>query len=388
MKTYSFGLPGLAMCALLASLSILAGCSGGSGNTQQNPAPSTRFQQTNLVSDISGVAAVTDPNLVNPWGIALGPTGPFWIADNGAHKATLYDGVGARQALVVSIPSPAAQGVGAPTGQVFNPTTEFKLLNGNPALFLFSTEDGTIAGWNQAAGATAVVVADRSAFPTADSGAVYKGLAAGSNASGNFLYAANFRSGTVDVFDMNFGIVLLAGSFTDPNLPAGYAPFGIQNIRGDLYVTYARQDAAKHDDVDGPGAGLIDVYDTNGNLKRRFATGSAAGGAVTALNSPWGLALAPANFGAFSNALLVGNFGDGRISAFNVSTGALIGQLQNSAGTSPLSIPGLWGLSLGNGSSAGSTGTLYFTAGIGDAPSFQNNRESHGLFGSLQPVTP
>ena len=374
----------IAVLGLIGSLSVLAGCTGNDSPTPAIPIVTTRFQQTNLVSDIPGVAATTDTNLVNPWGIAFSPTGPFWIADNNSGKATLYNGSGAAQALVVNIPAPAATTGGTATGQVFNGTTDFKLPNGNPALFLFSTEDGTIIGWNGSSGKQAVVVADRSGIPAVGGGAVYKGLAIGSNASGNFLYATNFRTGQVDVFDKNFGVVLLPGSFSDTSVPSGFAPFGIQNIGGDIFVSYAKQDVDKHDDVSGSGSGLIDQFDSNGNLKRRFAVGSAAGGSVSALNSPWGMALAPISFGDFSNALLVGNFGDGRISAFNVSTGALLGQMPNSTGTGSIAIPGLWGLAFGNGGSAGSPNALFFTAGIGDAPAFTTNREKHGLFGSLQ----
>jgi uncharacterized protein (TIGR03118 family) len=387
MKAYPFATAALAVCGLLASLSTLTGCGGGNGNTPQTPAGSTIFQMTKLVSDLPGVASVTDPNLVNPWGIAFSPTSPFWIADNGTHKSTLYNGAGAIQSLVVGIPAPTGAAAGDPTGQVFNGTTDFNLPNGSPALFIFATEDGTIVGWNAASGTNGAIVADRSAVPAAGSGAVYKGLAIASNASGNFLYATNFRAGTIDVFDKNFGIMLLAGSFADPNMPAGYAPFGIQNIGGDIYVTYAKQDAAKHDDVGGAGSGLIDVFDANGNLKRRLASGTAAGGTLAVLNSPWGMALAPANFGAFSNALLVGNFGDGHINAFNLTTGAPLGQLQDPSGATPIVVPGLWGLAFGNGGAAGTPNVLFFTAGIGSGPTFQNNIETHGLFGSLQLVS-
>lgn len=382
-------LASLTAACSIGCLSLLAGCSGsGTAGTQQNNTTTTRFQQSNLVSDMSGLAASTDPNLINPWGIAFSPSGPFWIADNNSGKSTLYNGAGTPQSLVVNIPSPMATTGGTATGQVFNGTTSFNLPNGSPALFIFSTEDGTIVGWNGAAGTNAVLVADRSSIPFAGAGAVYKGLAIGGNASGNFLYATNFRAGTVDVFDTNFQPVLLAGSFTDPNMPAGFAPFGIQNVGGELFVAYAKQDAAKHDDVDGAGSGLIDDFDANGNFKRRFASGTAAGGALTTLNSPWGMAVAPASFGAFGSALLVGNFGDGHISAFSISSGAFLGQLQAAGTGNPVAIPGLWGLTFGNGGSAGVAGTLYFTAGIGDPPTFVINREQHGLFGSLQVSTP
>lgn len=338
------------------------------------------YKQTNLVSDIPGLAAITDSHLVNPWGIAASDTSPFWVADNGTGLATLYNGAGQPfpigSPLVVTIPPPkgsSATTVAAPSGAVFNGTTDFVVSQGSlsgSAQFLFATEDGTISGWNSNVNRTAaILVVDNSAGGT---GAVYKGLTLGSNSSGNFLFAANFRAGTVDVFGRSFQRVQLAGRFTDPNLPAGFAPFGIQNLGGSIFVAYAKQNATKDADVAGPGNGFVDVYDTNGNLLRRLASGGT-------LNSPWGLVMTPAGFGTFSNDLLVGNFGDGRINAFNPSTGAFLGQLQDSSGT-PISIDHLWGLRFGNGGNAGNAGTLFFTAGI--------QSENHGLFGSLTPVIP
>lgn len=388
MRSYRFNaMASLLAAALLGALPLLSGCDGSSNNSPTQNSTPTKLKQTNLVSDLAGVAATRDVNLVNPWGIAFSPNGPFWIADNNSGKATLYNGAGAPQPLVVQIPSPMAATGGTATGQVFNGTTDFKLPNGESALFIFSTEDGTIVAWSGSSGTQAVKVADRSAIPTAATGAVYKGLAIGSNASGNFLYATNFRAGTVDVFDKSFAIVNLAGPFTDPNVPAGYAPFGIQNIGGDLYVTYAKQDVNKHDDVSGAGNGLISVFDSNGNFKRRIATGAGAGGTLSALNSPWGMALTPSGFGGIAaGSLLVGNFGDGHISVLNPNSGALSGQLQDNTGTKAVAIPGLWGLTFGNGGTAGAKNTLFFTAGIGDAPTFTNNTEQHGLFGSLTPI--
>lgn len=339
------------------------------------------FLQTNLISNIAGMAAVTDPNLVNPWGIAFSPTGPFWVNDNGSGVATVYDGMGhpvpPNTPLIVTIPLPpgSMETTSSPTGMVFNNTTDFVVsANGKSgtAVFIFATENGTIAAWNANVNSTsAVLVVDNSAVPSADSGAVYKGLAIGSNTTGNFLYAANFRAGTIDVFDKNFAKATLAGSFTDPNLPAGFAPFGIQNIGGQLFVTYAQQDADKKDDVAGPGNGYVDIFDTSGNLVRRFASQGT-------LNSPWGLALAPAQFGSFGNALLVGNFGDGRISAFNATSGTFLGQLTD-VGNTPLTIPGLWGLAFGNGANSTTINTLYFAAGI--------HGEQDGLFGSVRALT-
>jgi uncharacterized protein (TIGR03118 family) len=338
------------------------------------------FRQTNLVSDISGIARVTDDNLLNPWGVAYSPTGPFWIADNNAGVSTVYDGNGqpfpSMSPLVVSIPPPPGSppgAMGTPTGAVFNGTSDFAVpgTTTGPSLFLFATEDGTIASWNRGDGTSAVIAVDNSAKPTPTTGAVYKGLALASNASGNFLFAANFRAGTIDVFDKSFAPATLSGSFSDLSIPAGFAPFDIQNIGGQLFVTYAKQNAAKHDDVAGAGNGFVDVFDTNGNLLQRLIVG---GVATSPLNSPWGLALAPAGFGRFSNDLLVGNFGDGRINAFNPKTGAFRGTLADGSGN-PITIGGLWALKFGNGGLAGSTSTLFFTAGIGD--------EQHGLFGTL-----
>jgi uncharacterized protein (TIGR03118 family) len=324
-----------------------------------------QFDQNNLASNIPGLAHFTDPNLVNPWGVAHSSTSPFWIADDGTGLSTLYDGVGAPQALVVTIPPPAGSPAGTkarPTGIVFNGTADF-MIAGGASRFLFATEDGTISAWNGTAGTTAVLVIDNSA-----TGAVYKGLALGSNASGNFLFATNFNGGTIQVFDKNFAPA--AGfSFVDPTLPAGFAPFGIQNIGGTLFVTYALQDASKTDDTPGPGNGFVDAFDTDGNLLRRFASAGT-------LNSPWGLALAPPGFGI--TALLVGNFGDGRINAFDPTTGAFLTQLSDRNGV-PITIDGLWGLIAGNGGNGGAIDSVYFTAGI--------NGEADGLFGSLTRAT-
>jgi len=329
------------------------------------------FFQTNLVSDIPGLAAHTDPNLVNPWGISSSPTSPFWISDNGTGVSTLYNGQGqpfpVASPLVVTVP-PAGS---APTGQVFNNTSSsFNLAPpGQPvqlARFIFTTEDGTISAWNS--GTSAILKVDNST-----SGAVYKGLAIGSDAitGDGHLYAANFNAGTIDVFDKDFKPVTLSGNFTDINIPSGYAPFNVQNLGGKLYVTYALR-GPTGDDVAGPGHGFVDVFDLNGNLLQRLVSQGA-------LNSPWGLALAPAGFGEFGNDLLVGNFGDGVINAFDVMTGNLLGQIRDAMGDS-IAIEGLWGLQVGNGGNGGDRNKLYFTAGI-PGP---DEVEDHGLFGSLQ----
>lgn len=340
--------------AILAALTVLSA---------QLALCDINYFQTNLTSDLPGVAQNQDPNLVNPWGIAFSATSPFWVSDNGSGLSTLYNGAGQAIPLVVKIPPPAGgTSPAAPTGVVFNSTAGF---GGSP--FIFATEDGTISAW--AGGTAATLEVDNSA-----SGAVYKGLTLGNNGGSELLYAANFNSGSVDVFNSSFAPVTVPGGFSDPGIPAGYAPFDIQNIGGMLYVTYALQDAQKHDDVAGPGHGFVDVFNTAGVLQGRLISQGA-------LNSPWGLALAPATFGPFGGDLLVGNFGDGEIDAYNPTSGAFLGALTDSMGN-PLIDQGLWGLAFGNGSNGFSTNGLYFTAGI-PGP---GEVEDHGLFGVIQPT--
>jgi len=353
-----------------------------------------------LVSDQMDKAPTVDPNLKNAWGVAFSPAAsPFWVADNATGLSTLYDGAGNIVNLVVTIPCPPQPGQGsncpqtaAPTGMVWSPTTSAMtgfLVPGTklPASFIWATEDGTISAWTGGLGNLmpplpandAVLAVDNSRVPNGRLGAVYKGLAVGVNATPNnvFLFATNFRGGTVDVFAPNqdangvglpFKSVSTHGSFSDPNIPPGFAPFGIQNINGDLFVTYALQDAAKHDDTKGPGNGFVDVFDTDGNLLRRFATQGA-------LNSPWGVARASFAFGLFSGQVLIGNFGDGRINAFD-SNGNFLAQLGRPNGNA-LRIDGLWTLTLGGGRNS-SSDTLYFTAGP--------NKETNGLFGTIAPA--
>ena len=315
------------------------------------------FRQYNLVSDQPGVAAHLDPNLVNPWGIATSGSSPFWISDNGPGLSTLYNTPGIPQALVVSIPGPTGAPA-APTGVVFNSTTSFNRDN-----FIFATEDGTISGWRGALGSVAEILIDNSAA------ASYKGIAFGTVGTDNNIYAANFAQNRIDAYSSPSTLATLTGTFTDPLLPAGYAPFNIQNIGGSLFVTYAVV-GPTGDDVAGPGNGILDKYDLNGNLLMRFASAGA-------LNSPWGLARAPGTFGAFANDLLVGNFGDGTINAYDFTSGTYIGALNDESGN-PLSIDGLWGLRFGNGGNGGRADTLYLTAGPDD--------EQHGLFAAIAPV--
>jgi len=323
-------------------------------------APATAaYIQQNLVSDLPGLATFTDPDLVNPWGIARSPTSPWWVSNNGTAKSTLYDAGGVKRPLVVTIPGANS----APTGMLFNNTNSFLVGGpGTTAHFIFANENGSIEAWN---GGTNAVI--KATTPNAS----YKGIAIGTNASGDFLFAANFASGKVDVFNSSFAAASVPGKFLDPSLPAGYAPFGIQNINGNIYVSYALQKAGSGDEMDGPGLGIVNVFDTNGNLIRRVAT-------FGTLNAPWGLTLAPKNFGPLSGDLLVGNFGDGTINAFNAVTDAFEGQLKKGGGV--LTIDGLWGLGFGNGAAAGPLNVLYFAAGI--------NGEGDGLFGRISVPEP
>src|SRR5262245_43584585 len=337
---------------------------------------SVNFAQTNLVTDDQTVlanlglapAARTDPNLVNPWGIALGTNSGLWVAENGTGTAESFDGGGQAIQPAVTIPGPGGTGTSAPTGVATNDTGGFVISSGTgagPATELFATEDGTIAGWNNSVDPThAVIAVDNSA-----SGAVYKGLAECFTTKGAFLYATNFHAGTIDVFDSNFRPVRTPGGFKDSKIPKGFAHFGLSAINSHLYVTYAKQDADKHDDVAGAGNGFIDIFDTEGRLLSRFAGGGQ-------LNSPWGMAWAPfEGFGEFENALFVGNFGDGSVNAFDFDSGAFLGKV-NDANNQPINIPGVWGLQFGLAVGTTNSSTLYFNAGIDD--------EQHGLFGQLK----
>ncbi|HEY2082087.1 MAG TPA: TIGR03118 family protein [Verrucomicrobiae bacterium] len=340
-------------------------------------ADDNKYQQVNLVADLPGVAQLQDTNLVNAWGISFGPSTPFWVSDNGTGLATLYqitnDATGAAQVakmgLQVTIP-----GDGTPTGQAFNSHGGF-----NGDIFLFVSEDGTVSGWRPALGTAAETLVP------GVSNNVYKGMTLVTTSNnGPVLLASNFRQGTVDMYGTNSALI---GQFIDSNAPAGYGPFGIQAINGMVFVTFAKQDDLKHDDVAGPGNGLIDVFDPNTGVFNRFATGTDAmvkgkhgnGGQehpVNDINSPWGIALAPDSFGKAGGELLVGNFGSGTIMSFD-SNGHFRGLLK-AVNHGPVTIDGLWGLTFGNGTKAGVPDTLYFSAGpMG---------ESHGLFGSLTPV--
>jgi uncharacterized protein (TIGR03118 family) len=327
--------------------------------TMTSVAEALDFGTINLVTDNQSVnsAQITDPSLVNAWGIAFNTSGPAWVSDNGSGVATIYSvtppptSTVTKVGLTVTIP-----GDGTVTGQAFN--SDAAAFGGDH--FLFVNEDGTISGWISGTSATTI--------QTASTSNVYKGTTLASVSGNTYLYAANFRAGTIDVIKGTAAAPNLAGTFTDPNLPAGYAPFNIQNLAGNLYVTYAVQDGTKHDEVAGAGLGIVDVFDAQGNLMHRVATAGA-------LNAPWGLAIAPSNFGVFAGDLLVGNFGDGKINVYEPSqTNDLEGQLTVPGGQ-PLAIDGLWALSVGAGAN---DQTLFFTAGPVN--------ESHGLFGIIAPV--
>jgi len=318
----------------------------------------TGYKQTNLVADQAGVGNHADAQLSNPWGIAFLHGQPFWVANNNGGTATLYDAQGVKQTTVVGIPTAAANpcSPGCPTGIVANSSTDF-----GGAFFIFDTEDGILARWNGMGNATMVI--DNSSMS-----AVYKGLALLNNTAGNFLLAANFRSGAIEVYDHSFAPATLSGgTFTDPGLPAGYAPHGVKVINNVVFVTYAMQDAAKHDPVTGAGLGLVDLFQTDGKFLHRGITGGT-------LNAPWGVVAASANFGEFSNDVLVGNFGDGTISAFDTQ-GNFLKQVTDSNGT-VITNPGLWDLVFGAGGT-GDPNTLYFTAG--------GSTQTQGLFATLVP---
>ncbi len=368
----------LPAAAPLAALALAAcGPSGMARSASAVQSPDGQYVQQNLVSDGFVAAKLLDPacpgscNLVNGWGIAALPTSPWWVSDNGSGKATLYDGDGNPQALVVSIPG-AGGAPGAPTGVVANTLGAFPVTLGTTtaaARFIFAGEDGTIAAWTLTTppSTTAALVADESA-----SSAVFKGIALAPTSAGPRLYVTNFRAAKVEIFDGSFMPVSAPGAFTDPGIPAGFAPFGIRAIGDVVYVTYAKQDAARHDDVAGKHLGYVSAFSTDGTFLRRVASRGK-------LNSPWGLALAPADFGPHSNRLLVGNFGDGHIVSYALSP-ADDGE-DDDAGTyltakgGRVTIDGLWGLSFGNGARAGPTNALFFAAGPGG--------EAHGLFGRI-----
>jgi uncharacterized protein (TIGR03118 family) len=354
----STAIAGSAFAATSKDLASRSGSSGRAGNV---------YKVKRLVADQPGHAKATDPNLVNAWGLAAGPTTPWWVNAADSDVSTLYDGTGAIIPLVVDV-------AGGPTGLVYNGSTDFTVTNAStsgPSVFLFSTEAGTINGWNPAVPAPSpstrsFVVADRTSED-----ANYKGLAIASTPDGNMLYATDFHNARVDMFDSTFDVVSTATTFVDPGIPTGFAPFGIQAIGDTIFVTYAKQDADAEDEVRGKGRGFVDAFGTDGTFIGRVAS-------KHHLNAPWGLAMAPENFGRFSGTLLVGNFGDGQIHAFRVASDGsyeAAGVLRNRH-ERVLTIDGLWAIAFGNDDAAGASNALYFTAGPDD--------EAHGLFGRIK----
>jgi uncharacterized protein (TIGR03118 family) len=352
---------GVATVTVLASAIVVTSPAG----ANQKP---NQYVQHNLVSDVPGMADLTDGSLVNPWGLAQGPATPAWVADNGTNVATLYRGDGdagplQKVPLTVAIPGDG------PTGQVFNPTPDFVVSDGaghsGAALFIFDSESGDITGWSPAVPPPPFSTVAFNGTHVAD--AIYKGLAMATVDGASLLYAANFHAATIDVFDAKFQPVHLAGKFVDPHLPKHFAPFNIALLNGNLYVAYAQQDADAEDEVAGSGRGIVDVFDTSGRFVKRLISHGH-------LNAPWGMTLAPDDFGKFSGDLLVGNFGNGRIHAYDAKTGRFEGTLKDSD-QKPIAIDGLWALMFGNGISAAPT-TLLFTAGIDD--------EHHGLYGTIK----
>jgi uncharacterized protein (TIGR03118 family) len=319
------------------------------------------------------MGTMNDPSLINPWGVALAPGGPVWVANNATQTTTAYDGAGTRQ-LVVNLPA-GTRGPAGATGLVFNGTQDFVIGNGTasaPALFIFDGMGGTLLAWSQSIDPANAMIA----YDDGAGGAVYKGLALASNGTVNLLYATDFHNAKVDVFDAQFHKIAVSGGFMDPQLPAGYSPFGIQAVTVAattvIVVTYAQHTAAALDnEVTGPGLGLVNVFDANGTLLKHLV------GAGTQLNAPWGVVLAPASFGSLGNMLLIGNFGDGRINAYDPNSGAFVDTIKDAMGQ-PITIDGVWGLTFGNNANSQPVSTLFFAAGIA--------QQAGGLYGRIDPM--
>jgi uncharacterized protein (TIGR03118 family) len=343
--------PWILTTVLMASAAI-----GGSPVTAAPGANS--YTQTNLVSDTAGMAKVTDPNLVNPWGVAFVPGNVFWIADNNSGLSTLYDRNGNIQSAPFTIPPPrGSSNQATPTGIVANTGGGFNV-NGQSSVFIFDTEDGTISGWNTV-GFSAILAVDNSA-----TGAVYKGLAMITNGSGTFLLATNFNSGAVEVYDTNFHLTALTGTFTDPTIPAGFAPFGIHIVNSQVIVTYAQQDQAKHDPVHAAAAGYASLFALDGTFVRRIASQGN-------LNAPWGVTMAPTGFGSLGGDLLIGNFGDGVINAYDFNSGNFVDEMKDANGA-VITNASLWELLFDESGQTADPHTMYVTAGLAN--------EQHGLF--------
>lgn len=350
----------------LASFCLIIVTVGCGGYTATQPTtPASGFQQINLVSDTTGNAAHKDSGLLNPWGIAFAPNQPFWIAANNAGRAKIFDPAGVAQIPdAVDILTPGNQ-PSTPTGVVFNPVAEDFKVSDTPAQFLFATEDGTVSTWSEINGnlpSFAIMAVNDSG-----AGPVYKGLAIlNPECCREFLALADFHDGSIKTYSIRFELLATPGNFTDPDLPAGYAPFNIQLIGDKVFITYAIQDDAKHDPVRGAGNGIVNIFDQEGNFVRRLASNGP-------LNAPWGISKASANFGPFSNAILIGNFGDGTINAFDETTGNFLGSLKDRTGN-VISNPGLWALIFRNDGMS-DPNTLYITAG--------STNENHGLFATI-----
>jgi uncharacterized protein (TIGR03118 family) len=372
------GLRSMMCCAVVV---VLTACGGGyDGSNPQTPTPPTTppppppaasaYSASSLVSDGSVAATTTDANLKNPWGLVFAPNAPAWIANNATQTSTLYDGTGTKLATVVNLPA-GINGAADATGIVFNNTTGFTVSNGTTTAasrFIFNGEGGTILGWSPTVDATNAIIA----YDDGAGGAIYKGLAIASDGTATFLYATDFNNNKVDVFDKDFQKVTVTGGFTDPTLPAGYAPFGIQTLliggQTTIFVTYAQRVAGSNDNANGAGLGIVNAFDQQGRIVNHVVSTGAQ------LNAPWGLALAPDNFGTLSGKLLVGNFGDGVINGFDPTTGAFVDSIKNSAGQ-PIANAGLWAIAFGNGARNQPATTLYFTAGIAN--------EAAGLYGRI-----
>jgi uncharacterized protein (TIGR03118 family) len=354
----------------VASFALIAAASAFSMHVHAAP-PGNAYQVTNLVSDVGAISAPNhDPNLKNAWGIVFNPTGPVWVADDRTGLSTLYDGAGVPQSLVVKIPSANGTDAGSPTGIVFNGSSNFVVKNAagvsSASIFIFASQDGVISGWSPNVDLTHAVTA------AMNPAAIYKGLALAGNGDGLFLYAADFKGRKIDVYDATFTAVTTSGSFVDPQIPSDFSPFNIQNIEGNLYVAYAQRDPASNVQVVGAGLGFVDVFDADGNLLQQLVMHGH-------LNAPWGMALAPNGFGALSNSLLVANFGDGTINAYDPHTGNFNGELRDASGQ-PVMIDRLWGIAFGNGVDKQPTDTLFFSAGP--------NNYADGLYGRIDVATP
>jgi uncharacterized protein (TIGR03118 family) len=343
------------------AICTITGC-----NSVKTQMGSTGYHQTNLVSDTKGAASRTDPGLINPWGLGFIPGQTFWIADNKTGSSEVLDATGALQSPSrIVVPSPSLDIASAPTGIVFNPIAEDFVVRGTPAQILFATEDGTVSTWAEVDGT--FPEAATLAVNNSVAGAVFKGLAILTpSCCREYLALADFHDGFIVPYDISFNRLATLGTFTDPDLPRGYAPFNIQQISDQVFVTFALQDAAKHDPVVGAGNGIVDIFDQEGIFVRRFASNGA-------LNAPWGIVQASASFGPFSNAVLIGNFGDGTINAFNPTNGNFLGSLKDSTGT-VIRNAGLWGLTF-RSDGVGDPEALYFTAG--------GDNEKHGVFGTI-----